>query len=166
MYSIKDYVVCGSSGVCCVEDICVPNYAVLKAPHYVLQPIYDRKTKVTIPAEGGNARLRDPIAKEEAEAFLARFAECELLFCNDNRYVAKFAGEILSGGEWIRWLGLLKGFTQKIMQQRARGKTLTMREESLYNKVKNLVMGELAFALGISPEAAAEAYAAHLEEYM
>ncbi len=164
MYSIKDYVVCGSSGVCCVEDICVPSYAVLKAPHYVLQPIYDKKTKVTIPAEGGNTRLRAPIGAQEAEAFLENFAACNLLFCNDNRYVAKFAGEILSGGEWEKWLGLLKGFTQKNLQQKARGKTLTMREESLYNKVKNLVMGELAFALGITLDEATERFASHLEE--
>ena len=164
MYNIKDYVVCGSSGVCCVEDICVPSYAVLKVPHYVLQPIYDRKTKVTIPAEGGNTRLRDPIAAQEAEAFLESFTHCELLFCNDNRYVAKFASEILSGGEWSKWLGLLKGFTQKTLQQKARGKTLTMREESLYNKVKNLVLGEVAFALGISLEDAVARFAPHLEE--
>ena len=154
MYSIQDYVVCGSSGVCRVEDICVPSYAVLKVPHYVLQPIYDHKTKVTIPAEGGNARFRNPIDREEAEAFFIRFAHCELLFCSDNRYVAKFASEILSSGEWLRWLGLLKGFTQKNMQQKARGKTLTMREDSLYTRIKTLVMGELAFALGISPEEA------------
>lgn len=166
MYSIQDYVVCGSSGVCRVEDICVPSYAVLKVPHYVLQPIYDHKTKVTIPAEGGNARFRNPIDREEAEAFFTRFAQCELLFCSDNRYVAKFASEILSSGEWLRWLGLLKGFTQKNMQQKARGKTLTMREDSLYTRIKTLVMGELAFALGISPEEAAERFGAHLEEYM
>jgi len=164
MYSIKDYVVCGSSGVCCVEDICVPGYAVLKVPHYVLQPIYDKKTKVTIPAEGGNTRLRDPIAAQEAEDFLARFADCQLLFCNDNRYVAKFASEILSGGEWEKWLGLLKGFTQKIMQQKARGKNLTMREDALYTKVKNLVLGEVAFALGIPLEDAAARFVPHLEE--
>ena len=166
MYSIKDYVVCGSSGVCCVEDICTPSYAVLKVPHYVLQPIYDHKTKITIPAEGGNARLRDPITAQEAEAFWECFAQCALLFCNDNRYVAKYSSEILSGGEWEKWLGLLKGFTQKILQQRARGKTLTMREEGLYNKVKNLVLGELAFALNITPEEAAEKIVPHLEEYV
>ena len=166
MYSIQDYVVCGSSGVCRVEDICVPSYAVLKAPHYVLQPIYDHKTKVTIPAQGGNARFRDPISQEEAEAFFTRFAECELLFCNDNRYVAKFAGEILTGGEWLKWLGLLKGFAQKSKQQKARGKTLTMREDGLYTKIRNLVLGELAFALSIPLEEATECFATHLEEYV
>lgn len=166
MYSIKDYVVCGSSGVCVVEDICIPSYAVLKTPHYILQPIYDSKTKVTIPAEGGNARLRQPISPEEAKAFFESFAACELLFCTDNRYVGKFASEILSGGEWLKWLGLLKGFTDKRLRQKEKGKTLTMREDALYTRVKNLVMGELAFVLGISAEDAEAQYAERLDEHM
>lgn len=166
MYSIKDYVVCGSSGVCSVEDICVPGYAVLKIPHYILQPIYDFKTKVTVPTEGSNVRLRDPISRREAEAFFETFAACELLFCTDNRYVGKFSSEILSGGEWLKWLGLLKGFADKRLRQKEKGKTLTMREDALYTRVKNLVMGELAFALGTTLAEAEETYAEHLEEHL
>ena len=152
MYSVKDYVVCGSSGVCRVEDIRVPDYAVLKVPHYVLQPLYDLKTKVTIPVEGGHCHLRSTITRGEAEDFSKQFHACETLFCNDSRYLGKFASEILSGGEWLKWLGLFKGFCEKRSRQKSRGKGLTMREDALYNRVKNLVVGELAFVLKMSVE--------------
>ena len=69
-----DYVVCGSKGVCTVEDVTklVMPGVDEKREYYVLKPVYNISTTVYIPVDAGKESMRGVLSAAEANSLIRR----------------------------------------------------------------------------------------------
>ena len=57
----------GASGVCRVEDICVRDYGAGKKEYYILQPVFDLRSSLSVPVDSPvfENHARELLQKEE-----------------------------------------------------------------------------------------------------
>ena len=72
MFQVNDYVICGGSGVCEVQDICSNPFDQTKPEekYYLLKPVYLRENTVYIPVHHPKIAMRKLISKEEAKKLI------------------------------------------------------------------------------------------------
>ena len=74
-------VVCGSKGVCVVEEITTLDIAGVdkKREYYILKPLYLSSSTVYIPVDTAEGSMRKVLAHEEAEKLIHRIPEIPLI---------------------------------------------------------------------------------------
>lgn len=74
-------VVCGSKGVCVVEEITTLDIAGVdkKREYYILKPLYLSSSTVYIPVDTAEGSMRKVLAHEEAENLIHRIPEIPLI---------------------------------------------------------------------------------------
>ena len=74
-------VVCGSKGVCVVEEITTLDIAGVdkKREYYILKPLYLSSSTVYIPVDTAEGSMRKVLAHEEAESLIHRIPEIPLI---------------------------------------------------------------------------------------
>ena len=66
MYQVDDYVVCGNKGPCVVESIGPLEFNSSGNLYYTLVPLSNLGSKIFIPIEKEESRMRPVLSKEEA----------------------------------------------------------------------------------------------------
>lgn len=74
-------VVCGSKGVCVVEEITTLDIAGVdkKREYYILKPLYLSSSTVYIPVDTAEGSMRKVLAHEEAESLIRQIPEIPLI---------------------------------------------------------------------------------------
>ena len=74
-------VVCGSKGVCVVEEITTLDIAGVdkKREYYILKPLYLSSSTVYIPVDTAEGSMRKVLAHEEAEKLIHRIPEIPMI---------------------------------------------------------------------------------------
>ena len=83
-------VVCGSKGVCVVEEITTLDIAGVdkKREYYILKPLYLSSSTVYIPVDTAEGSMRKVLAHEEAESLIRQIPEIPLISVSDRRRMA------------------------------------------------------------------------------
>ena len=81
MFQKGERVVCGSKGVCVVEEITTLDIAGVdkKREYYILKPLYLSSSTVYIPVDTAEGSMRKVLAHEEAENLIHRIPEIPLI---------------------------------------------------------------------------------------
>ena len=81
MFQKGERVVCGSKGVCVVEEITTLDIAGVdkKREYYILKPLYLSSSTVYIPVDTAEGSMRKVLAHEEAENLIHRIPEIPMI---------------------------------------------------------------------------------------
>ena len=154
MYQVGQIVVYGTTGVCAVLSVGPLSIKGMDRDrqYYTLDPLYQEGT-VYVPLDGQTkSRLRLPMTREEAWELLCRIPAIEA--CPIWQYNYKQRTDVFSAalhennGDSL--VSIIKAVEEK--KRRGREKQQYNADNNFHKRAMNLLCGELAFALGESPE--------------
>lgn len=166
MFSIDDVVHYGSYGACRIIDIADREFCGVTGRYYVLEPVFDDRCTyyVDVNNELAAARLRPALGAEQAERLVAQLPDAEEQWLDNPKQRRSLYGEIISRGDRLELVGLIKALRLHERRQRDCGKKLNMSDEQSLRLAEKMIGQELALSLGLSPEEAVARVAERLEQ--
>ena len=150
-----DLIVYGNMGVCRVEAVEAPAGlpgAGEKKLYYKLDPVYETGT-VYIPVDA-KVFMRPILTHAQAEALIGRIPEIEENPCGgkDQQMLAEHYRSLMRTHDCDDLVQLIKTIYGKNRERTAQGKKPARTEAEYMKRAEELLHGELAAALGITPE--------------
>ncbi len=156
MFKIGDFVVYRQLTVCKIEGIDTPSFENDKTKkYYILSSAHDSGNGTTVYIPVASEDVLRPIAtKEEAQAELDKLPSLNPTVCTLKKppQLTAYYQEILSSGELLRNLSLLKEITKKEKTV----KRLSEIDVRFRAKTEKLLCEELALSLSATPQAIKE----------
>lgn len=151
MFEIGEYVVCGSKGVCVVENITKLDIsgADREREYYILKPKYNSGSTVYLPVDSTRESMRPVIKREEAEQLLRAIPELPVLTIGNEKFVEQTYRECLKTGRCDEFVKLLKTIRLRKEKRLQAGRKVTAVDEKYFHIAEDGLYGELAVALGI-----------------
>ena len=148
----------GTSGVCRVEDICVRDYGTGKKEYYILQPVFDLRSNLSIPIDSPalSAHSRELLSESEILGIMDSLRENETEWIKNDKERIETFRKILETGTFGEVFVLLKAIRFHKKELLEKGKKLRSSDEALMQRAEKLLFGEIAWVLGIEPKAVPE----------
>lgn len=161
LFEINDYVFHGGSGVCVVEDICVPEHlrgGDVSRQYYRLHPLYEAGSVVYTPIDNPRSIMRKITSRQEAEALIQSLPNVEQLQIENDKYREAEYREALKTNNCAEWLRVIK----TIYLRNCDRKRPRQPDDRFLRMAEDLLYGELAVPLGIPKEQVREQILAQL----
>ena len=141
----------GGSGVCRVEDISVCDYGAGKKEYYILQPVFDPRSSLSIPVDSPafSARASELLTKEEVDEIISIFPELKTEWVVNDKVRVDVFRKLLEGGTRKDIASLINAIQLHKIEIAEKGKKLRSMDESLLIRAEKLLYGEFAWVLGI-----------------
>ena len=154
MFGKGEFVVCGSKGVCTVEDVTKLSMPGVEGnrEYYVLKPVYNYATTVYIPVDAGKESMRGVLSAAEAKKLIRGIGKiAPISIANDKLLEQEYRGCMRTNlcEEWVR---ILKTTYQRKKTRQEMGRKVTAVDAKYCRIAEDSLFGELAVALGISKE--------------
>ena len=144
----------GGSGVCLVDDICVRDYGSGKKDYYILQPVYDLRSSLSIPVDSPAflARARELLTKDEVLEIIDSLPDTEAEWIRDDKERIETFRSLLEGGVRKDIATLIRSLYLHKKELAERGKKLRSADEAIMQRAEKLLYDEFAWVLGIDPK--------------
>ncbi|MCM1186341.1 MAG: CarD family transcriptional regulator [Lachnoclostridium sp.] len=154
MFEKGEYVVCGSKGVCLVEDITTLDISGVdkERQYYILKPVYVAGSTVYLPVDATRESIRRILSREEAKELIHVIPEIPLItITNDKLLEQEYRGCIRSNNckEWIKIIKTIYLRKQKRIEA---GRKVTAVDAKYFRLAEDNLYGELAVSLGMPRE--------------
>lgn len=158
MFVKGDKVICGSKGVCSVEDITTLNISGVdkEREYYILKPVYMIASTVYVPVDNEAASLRKVLTKEEAKELLERISQIPLLAVTNEKFLEQEYKNCLRTESCEEWIRIIKTIWLRMQKRKDAGRKVTAVDSRYYKIAQDCVYGELAVALSMSRESVEE----------
>lgn len=149
MFSVGEYVVHRTSGICQVKKIApLPaDMGPAGKDYYFLAPINTRG-EIFSPAEEDNSNLRKVLTKDEALKLLDEIPSIEDTPIDNDKLREAHYKEAIRSCDCRELVKILKTLTSRRLARFAVGKKSTASEERYYKQAEDNLFNELAFATG------------------
>lgn len=164
-FQVNDYIFHGGSGVCIVEDICVPKHmhgADAKRKYYRLHPIYEAGSVIYTPVDHAQTFVRPILTRREAEQLIRQLPDIEPLHIPNEKLKESQYRELLRTNRCDAWLQLIKTLYLRTQARKNDGKRPCQSDEKYLQLAERLLYGELAIPLGIPKEQVCDYIAEHV----
>lgn len=155
MYQIGDTVVCGSNGVCTVEEIGPLSIMGRSARHrkfYTLRPYYDETGKVYLPVDCDEASIRPALTKVEVEQLMAEMDDLEQIWISDEKKREAEYKSAVNSSDPRKLIRIIKTMYLRKQSRLESGKKSTAIDERYFRIAENRLYEEMALALGIEKD--------------
>lgn len=144
----------GSSGVCRVDDICTRDYGAGKKEYYVLQPVYDSRSSLSVPVESPAfaSRARELLSKEEILDIIDNLSDAQAEWIRDDKQRIETFRSLLDGGICRDIALLVRSLYLHKKELAEKGKKLRSSDEAIMQRAEKLLYGEFAWVLEIEPK--------------
>jgi len=141
----------GASGVCKVEDICVRDYGAGKKEYYILQPVFDLRSSLSIPVDSPAfaTHARELLTKAEIDEIIETLPNTEAEWIRDDKERIETFRSLLEGGVRKDIAMLIRTLYLHKKELAERGKKLRSTDETIMQRAEKLLYGEFAYVLGI-----------------
>lgn len=164
MFELGDYIIYANTGVCRIEEICVPEgFGSENKLYYKLKPAFKPEI-VFIPVDSA-VYMRKVLTKKEALDFIdsiPEIAEDESAAGLDNKSLQLHYKAFLNTHECSTLAQLIKTIRTKEKDLAEKGKKLIKTDADFMQKAKDILHGELSISLGIPVEEVASFIEARL----
>ena len=153
MYSIKDRVHYGSSGVCEIQEITTMRFGRKRERYYVLKPVYQKTSLIYVPLENEElvSRMRPVLSREEVDALIRSMPTVETAWQEDPQVRKASFDELMKRHSCADLIVIIKTISAHKEVRQARGKSLHVSDETYLREARRLLFDEFAGALGILP---------------
>ena len=164
MYEVGQYVVYGSEGVCRIDEIGHPRLSVLdKTREYYRLTPHNRGGAIYAPVDG-KIVMRPVISRDELDALLPTLSTLAPLddIPSDVKEAAAYYRTILAEHSCLRLARLCKTLYQKQSLLSKSRRSINSTELRSWKAAEEMLFGEFAFVLGVSPAQVRTLLAEHL----
>lgn len=154
-FQINDYIFHGGSGVCVVEDICVPKHMQnidSTRKYYRLHPLYEANSVIYTPVDGRQSNMRKILGREDVLALIEQLPSLEPLDIDDEKAREETYRTALRTNLCSEWMRVIKTIHLRNDARKLEGKRLCQADERYLQMAETLLYGELAVPLGIDRE--------------
>ena len=152
MYQVDDYVVCGNKGPCVVESFGPLEFNSSGNLYYTLVPLSNLGSKIFIPIEKEENRMRPVLSKEEAMDLLNHIGMIEPIGITEEKRREEIYKENVNGGNCTNLLQMIKTLSLRIQKRKENGKKITAIDEKYFHIAEDRLYSELALSLGTERE--------------
>ena len=154
MFKVGDSVVSASNGICKINDMVEMDASgnnTMKM-YFVLEPVGEKKTKVYIPVELAEKRIRKVMGKSEAIYVIEHINSIEELeIVNERERETKYKEAIQSGNPQML-VKAIKNMYHRRMERMAQGKKSTAIDEKYFKLAEHNLHSELGYVLNHSED--------------
>ncbi len=144
----------GANGVCRVEDICIRDYGAGKKEYYILQPVFDNRSSLSVPVESPvfSSHARELLSKGEVLEIIDNLPNAETEWIRDDKERIETFRALLEGGARKDIATLIRNLYLHKKELAEKGKKLRSSDEAIMQRAEKLLYGEFAWVLGIEPK--------------
>lgn len=151
MFEIGDYIVCGSNGICTVENIStidVPDVDPERL-YYILQPVYAKTSVVYIPVDNEKIIMRKVMTKEEVKELIDHIPEIETIGERNDKLREERFKECMRHYDCEDWIKVIKTLYIRKQERVERGQKVTATDARYLKAAEDQLYCEFSMALGI-----------------
>ena len=130
-----DIVVHSRDGICTVTDIREMTMSGEPQQYYILEPVYERGSKLYIPLDKEAMFLRAPATEEQIITYIQNLPDAELTWIADEKQRQSMIADARKTASSETLLGLISLFYKKRTEQHEKGKKF----HSSTRKVRNFI---------------------------
>ncbi|MDL2295765.1 CarD family transcriptional regulator [Lachnospiraceae bacterium OttesenSCG-928-E19] len=154
MYKVDETILYGSHGVCRIVEISERKFNDSIREYYVLRPIFDEKATLFVPIDNENlvAKMRQVLSKEEIQDLIQAIPDGELIWIENEPARKEKYKAILSEGDRMELIQLIKTLHIHQTKQQEKGKKLHISDERFLKDAEKLLHAEFAHVLKMNIE--------------
>ena len=149
MFQISDVVVYTTYGICRVENIIDMNFNGNLTKYYVLVPLSEAKTELTIPVDNPitNARLHELLSEDEITEIIDEIPYLEPFWIPNDNERKKAFNEIIKKGNRKDTLQMLKSVKKHQLSLKDKVRKLHACDEQVMHDAEKLIVDEFSYVL-------------------
>ena len=159
-YKVGDFVMCGMSGSCKVEEIGPLSFGGPDKIYYSLKPVYDSRDTIYVSIERESDIARKVIGRKEAEEMIKEVVSSKRRGTVPAKEVCD---EILRSADSIKISNMIRQLRHLRAENRKNHKNLNISEEKILKCAERIFFSEIATALGITMAEAVERISEELD---
>ncbi|MBR1477853.1 MAG: CarD family transcriptional regulator [Lachnospiraceae bacterium] len=150
MFSIGEYVVYGSKGVCTVEDISTLNLPDVDSDreYYILKPLYIQSSTVYVPIDASDS-LRKVLNKTQAKKLIKLIPDIPLIENIPDKLLEQEYKVSIRSNSCEEWVKIIKTIYRRKQKRIEAGRKITAVDAKYSRMAEDSLYGELAVALGM-----------------
>ena len=154
MFKVNDLIQYGADGVCRISDITEREFRGQKVTYYVLNPVFNDRSTLYVPANNETlvSRMRYALSADEITSIIKDDSLVDLPWIENESERKLRYKEIIHGGDSVQLVRVVKTLYSHQQAQKAAGKKMHMCDERLFHDAERVLYDEYAVALGISPD--------------
>lgn len=149
MFTVGDYIVYGTDGICIVKDISqidIPG-APSGRTYYLLSPVGVRESKIYSPVDNTKVVMRKIISKEEAAELLKKLDAIQEIPVTDDKVMEQQYKEMIASCDLMQLFSLVKTIRKKQNKRISEGKKITSTDDRYLRRAQEAICSELMLAL-------------------
>lgn len=149
MFEIGDYVINANNGICRIEDTVhleLPSVDKNKL-YYLLIPIEEKNSKVYIPIDNTNHRIRKIMSEKEAWKVIDEIPLTEEMWIDNDKEREQKYKEAIKSCEPAKLISIIKNLYHRNQNRNEQGKKNIAVDEKYFKMAENNLYAELAFAM-------------------
>lgn len=149
MFTVGDYIVYGTDGICIVRDISqidIPG-ASSGRTYYLLSPVGAKESKIYSPVDNTKVTMRRIISKEEAAKLLKKLDCIQDIPVTDDKFMEQQYKEMIASCDLAQLFSLVKTIRKKQNKRISEGKKITSTDERYLKRAEEAICSELMLAL-------------------
>lgn len=149
MFTVGDYIVYGTDGICIVKDISqidIPG-APSGRTYYLLSPVGVRESKIYSPVDNTKVVIRKIISKEEAAELLKKLDAIQEIPVTDDKVMEQQYKEMIASCDLMQLFSLVKTIRKKQNKRISEGKKITSTDDRYLRRAQEAICSELMLAL-------------------
>lgn len=160
MFEKGDYVIYGSTGICCVMGVTSMDMDGIPKDrlYYILQPEGKPGSKIFTPVDNQKPVIRKVLSKEEAEELIEEIPEIETLDIGNDKLREEKYKEFVQSCDCRKLIRIIKTIYLRDKKRIENGKKATAVDERYLRLAEDNLYAELSMLLGIPKN--------HMESYI
>ena len=152
MFQKGDYVIYGTRGVCCVQDVGTLDISGISKDklYYTLIPCYTNGSTVYSPVDSNRIVIRPVMSHDEAMELIRSIPEIEELWIRDERNRENTYRDVIKSCDNVELVRIIKTIYNRGQLRIAAGKKATVSDEKYFRIAEENLYGELAISLNVS----------------
>ena len=154
MFSIGDYVMKTSKGVCHIDDITHLDMAGIDKDklYYVMTPIDGKGSTLYVSVDTAQESIRAAMTKGQAENVIDSIPSIEEAWVENDKLREQCYKDAVRSGSPEALIGIIKTIYARKKLREGQGKKNTAVDERYFKQAEDLLYAEIAFALGKSKD--------------
>ena len=154
VYQKGDKVVCGSKGVCVIEEITTLNIPGVDKmrEYYILKPLYMASSTVYLPVDTAGQTMRRVLTLEEVKSLIERIPEIPQITIVSDKLLEQEYKNCLRTDNCEEWVRIIKTIHNRKQKRLAAGRKVTALDARYLKTAQDCLYGEFAVALGMPRE--------------
>lgn len=154
LFQNGEYVMYGTYGVCQITGTTEQQIGANRLLYYVLKPVFQQSSTVFVPLSNRQltAWLHRVLTRAELEQLVDSMPGQQPIWTDDETERRTLFQKILTEGNRIDIIRLVKTLYDRQQERLAKGKRLHQRDERFFREADRLLCNEFAFVLNRKPE--------------